>query len=221
MCIRDSWSTTSSSATSGRSGSRWSCSRSRFGSSRSSDGMRDTRSPAPQQRRSSGPADRVAAVPEPHDLAGRVTRSAKKLARKGLEKAPGAARLARTSYFAALNWSATQRIAYRAWLRMRAREANQRTRPVGGSSPTVSVVLDVAGQVPAAAERAVARVLAQTYENWDLTVTSNTLATPHVPRSRRHRLVLLEGSTLACLLYTSDAADDLPCVDSGGRRIVK
>ena len=25
---------------------------------------------------------------------------------------------------------------------------------------------------------------------------------------------------MACLLYTSDAADDLPCVDLGGRRII-
>ena len=25
----------------------------------------------------------------------------------------------------------------------------------------------------------------------------------------------------SCLLYTSDAADDLPCVDPGGRRIIK
>jgi GT2 family glycosyltransferase len=136
-------------------------------------------------------------VPEPSDLASRVTRSAKKLARAGLEKAPGAARLARTSYFALLNWSATQQIAYRAWLQMRAREAEHPARAVGGSSPTVSVVLDVAGQSPAAAARAVARVLVQTYENWDLTVTSDTLATPHVPRSRRHRIVVLEGSTLA------------------------
>ena len=24
-----------------------------------------------------------------------------------------------------------------------------------------------------------------------------------------------------CLLYTSDAADDLPCVDPGGRRIIQ
>src|SRR5665811_2319518 len=117
MCIRDS-------------------SRSRFGSSRSSDGTRATRSPAPQQRRSAGPADRVAAVPEPHDLAGRATRSAKKLARKGLEKAPEAARLARRWYFAVLNWSTTQQIAYRAWLRMRAREAEQPARAVGGASPT-------------------------------------------------------------------------------------
>ena len=27
--------------------------------------------------------------------------------------------------------------------------------------------------------------------------------------------------TEVCLLYTSDAADDLPCVDLGGRRIIK
>ena len=27
--------------------------------------------------------------------------------------------------------------------------------------------------------------------------------------------------TKACLLYTSDAADDLPCVELGGRRIIK
>ena len=26
---------------------------------------------------------------------------------------------------------------------------------------------------------------------------------------------------LICLLYTSDAADDTPCVDLGGRRIIK
>ena len=29
------------------------------------------------------------------------------------------------------------------------------------------------------------------------------------------------GFVLACLLYTSDAADDTPCVDLGGRRIIK
>ena len=26
---------------------------------------------------------------------------------------------------------------------------------------------------------------------------------------------------VGCLLYTSDAADDTPCVDLGGRRIIK
>ena len=31
--------------------------------------------------------------------------------------------------------------------------------------------------------------------------------------------VTIENET--CLLYTSDAADDTPCVDLGGRRIIK
>ena len=30
-----------------------------------------------------------------------------------------------------------------------------------------------------------------------------------------------EGGLFGCLLYTSDAADDLLCVDLGGRRIIK
>ena len=29
------------------------------------------------------------------------------------------------------------------------------------------------------------------------------------------------GLDIACLLYTSDAADDMQCVDLGGRRIIK
>ena len=29
------------------------------------------------------------------------------------------------------------------------------------------------------------------------------------------------GMIRTCLLYTSDAADDLPCVDLGGRRLIK
>ena len=29
------------------------------------------------------------------------------------------------------------------------------------------------------------------------------------------------GEVINCLLYTSDAADDTPCVDLGGRRIIK
>ena len=32
---------------------------------------------------------------------------------------------------------------------------------------------------------------------------------------------MIEGERLHCLLYTSDAADDLLCVDLGGRRIIK
>ena len=29
------------------------------------------------------------------------------------------------------------------------------------------------------------------------------------------------GPNVICLLYTSDAADDMQCVDLGGRRIIK
>src|SRR5450756_2667974 len=32
---------------------------------------------------------------------------------------------------------------------------------------------------------------------------------------------MMTGSYIGCLLYTSDAADDLLCVDLGGRRIIK
>ena len=34
-------------------------------------------------------------------------------------------------------------------------------------------------------------------------------------------IVLEKDCDKACLLYTSDAADDLLCVDLGGRRIIK
>src|SRR5450756_629143 len=40
-------------------------------------------------------------------------------------------------------------------------------------------------------------------------------------RRRRHRRHHLSRCPRSCLLYTSDAADDLLCVDLGGRRIIK
>src|SRR5665213_1592803 len=45
-----------------------------------------------------------------------------------------------------------------------------------------------------------------------------------VSRGRRHWELHKGGPRIvsyACLLYTSDAADDLLCVDLGGRRIIK
>ena len=33
--------------------------------------------------------------------------------------------------------------------------------------------------------------------------------------------ILLPQEIMSCLLYTSDAADDMQCVDLGGRRIIK
>ena len=40
-------------------------------------------------------------------------------------------------------------------------------------------------------------------------------------RSKRWRMPRVSESSRPCLLYTSDAADDLLCVDLGGRRIIK
>ena len=41
--------------------------------------------------------------------------------------------------------------------------------------------------------------------------------------AKSHFSVIVIGKVcpLACLLYTSDAADDMQCVDLGGRRIIK
>eukprot|EP00825_Cyclidium_porcatum_P018267 TRINITY_DN20871_c0_g2_i1.p1 TRINITY_DN20871_c0_g2~~TRINITY_DN20871_c0_g2_i1.p1 ORF type:complete len:178 (+),score=40.68 TRINITY_DN20871_c0_g2_i1:173-706(+) len=35
------------------------------------------------------------------------------------------------------------------------------------------------------------------------------------------KVIQIEASPYTCLLYTSDAADDMQCVDLGGRRIIK
>ena len=134
-------------------------------------------------------------MPEPQDLVGRAKRAAKSVVRKGLDKAPGAARLARTAYFSGLNWGTTQQLAYRAWLDDRSQHAP--ALPTGPGAPTVGVVLDVVGQSPEAADRAIARVLAQTYENWDLTVTADPTATPVLPRSRRHRVLVNDTASTA------------------------
>src|SRR5450756_3099174 len=46
--------------------------------------------------------------------------------------------------------------------------------------------------------------------------TIKAASVPH-PMEEKHYIEWIE----ACLLYTSDAADDLLCVDLGGRRIIK
>src|SRR5680860_1896771 len=49
--------------------------------------------------------------------------------------------------------------------------------------------------------------------------------TQTLERPARHPEIFIKDGThqgqYACLLYTSDAADDLLCVDLGGRRIIK
>ena len=39
--------------------------------------------------------------------------------------------------------------------------------------------------------------------------------------SLRRQVEAINKLTMSCLLYTSDAADDMQCVDLGGRRIIK
>ena len=42
-----------------------------------------------------------------------------------------------------------------------------------------------------------------------------------IPLYLNHAVTFIHGQDRVCLLYTSDAADDLLCVDLGGRRIIK
>ena len=43
----------------------------------------------------------------------------------------------------------------------------------------------------------------------------------YLPKRFTYLCRALYGDAMFCLLYTSDAADDLLCVDLGGRRIIK
>ena len=43
----------------------------------------------------------------------------------------------------------------------------------------------------------------------------------HIQKNKVKHIVPLFDMIQTCLLYTSDAADDLLCVDLGGRRIIK
>ena len=57
-----------------------------------------------------------------------------------------------------------------------------------------------------------------------LSVTRTIPSAACFVREKRHRGTVLVWHPLwltRCLLYTSDAADDTPCVDLGGRRIIK
>src|SRR5450756_2835033 len=59
-----------------------------------------------------------------------------------------------------------------------------------------------------------------------MTIGSTKAYVNLVPKTLDQPPVIINGRTMVpfrfiCLLYTSDAADDLLCVDLGGRRIIK
>eukprot|EP00831_Metopus_contortus_P077798 TRINITY_DN7392_c0_g1_i2.p4 TRINITY_DN7392_c0_g1~~TRINITY_DN7392_c0_g1_i2.p4 ORF type:complete len:100 (-),score=23.23 TRINITY_DN7392_c0_g1_i2:96-395(-) len=47
------------------------------------------------------------------------------------------------------------------------------------------------------------------------------LQSKQIPFLLAHIIFAQRNMKYTCLLYTSDAADDTPCVDLGGRRIIK
>src|SRR5680860_226989 len=53
------------------------------------------------------------------------------------------------------------------------------------------------------------------------TFYDNKFGTVGVPVEKPYKQVVEITTFRTCLLYTSDAADDLLCVDLGGRRIIK
>src|SRR5680860_123400 len=60
------------------------------------------------------------------------------------------------------------------------------------------------------------------YHTLERIVVARPVADPyHLPATTEDVVELLEQLPDGCLLYTSDAADDLLCVDLGGRRIIK
>ena len=78
---------------------------------------------------------------------------------------------------------------------------------------------------PAGAQQAEEKLVALSKEHL-ITVLDAAIVTweegKKKPKTRQANNLAAAGALGgACLLYTSDAADDLPCVDLGGRRIIK
>src|SRR5680860_1893675 len=87
---------------------------------------------------------------------------------------------------------------------------------------------------PAASPGSLLLVGTETHEPWHLTAhlddearysgipeLAPTLVRWQAPAGAPPHLAVTMERLEACLLYTSDAADDLLCVDLGGRRIIK
>ena len=54
------------------------------------------------------------------------------------------------------------------------------------------------------------------FDNVNITATTNV-----AEAFKDAKYIISSGGAPRCLLYTSDAADDMQCVDLGGRRIIK
>ena len=68
------------------------------------------------------------------------------------------------------------------------------------------------------------RGLGDVYKRQMLNETPSLLTAVLLPEMKTSKPIavrLLITLSMTCLLYTSDAADDLLCVDLGGRRIIK
>ena len=80
-----------------------------------------------------------------------------------------------------------------------------------------------ATQVKAQARQTLLQPLLQPPERRPLAVGMQRADDGHARARRLERVVMadLSGQQQVCLLYTSDAADDMQCVDLGGRRIIK
>src|SRR5450756_2974527 len=67
------------------------------------------------------------------------------------------------------------------------------------------------------AKRSTRSIVNMIWQDWILSCCRK-----HKAKESLHMLSVMSSTRCsACLLYTSDAADDLLCVDLGGRRIIK
>ena len=59
------------------------------------------------------------------------------------------------------------------------------------------------------------------HKNPDGDAMGSALGLYHWLIQKHHEVTVIAPNEYPCLLYTSDAADDMQCVDLGGRRIIK
>src|SRR5665213_3808810 len=89
------------------------------------------------------------------------------------------------------------------------------------SGGTLNVVVNRPGGVDLEALTKANRTISEWLDANDPIAGRFTLDVSSPGLERRLRTAAHFRSAVGCLLYTSDAADDLLCVDLGGRRIIK